>query len=133
MTRSEFDDIRAHLAAEETRAGDLLQLARTLLDDLEQVSMREATLRAYYLRLLTAARASVAADLAGDDDPLTFVRDELAKRGQLPADGESVGRILADAHTAAALVAALERAPMRTLRPHGRGPRCAGVSRTTPR
>ncbi|MDF5755626.1 hypothetical protein [Spongiactinospora sp. TRM90649] len=133
MTRSEFDDIRAHLTAEETRAGDLLQIAKSLLEDLEHAKMREATLRAYYLRLLTATRATVAAEAVGAPEPLTFVKDELAKRGQLPGDGETVSRILADAHTASLLIAGLERAPVRTLGPLSRARRCAGVSRTTPR
>ncbi|MCG5216572.1 hypothetical protein [Streptosporangium sp. KLBMP 9127] len=133
MARSEFDDIRAHLAAAEaTHAGDLLQVARTLLEDLEHARMREATLRAYYLRLLTAARATVAAEITGATEPTTFLKDELAKRGQLPAEGEEVHRILSDARTAAALVAALEQSPMRTLSPGGRVHRCAGVSRSTP-
>jgi len=132
MTRSEFDDIRAFIAAEATHAGDLLHVARTLLDDLEHASMREATLRAYYLRLLTAARATVAAEAAGDPEPLVFLKDELAKRGQLPKDGEEAHRILSDARTAAALVAALEDKPVRTLPPKGRR-RCTGVSRSLPR
>ncbi|GAA5086484.1 hypothetical protein HNP84_003520 [Thermocatellispora tengchongensis] len=132
MTRSEFDDIRAYIAAEATRAGDLVEVARTLLDDLEHARMREATLRAYYLRLLTAARATVAAEAAGAPEPLTFLKDELAKRGQMP-EGKQVNQILSDARTAEALVAALEQQPMRTLAPTGRGRRCAGVSRTLPR
>ncbi|MBG0833374.1 hypothetical protein HS041_37365 [Planomonospora sp. ID67723] len=133
MTRSEFDDIRAHIAAEADRPGDLLRVARSLLDDLEAARMREATLRSYYLRLLTAARATVAAETAGYPEPLAFLTDELAKRGQLPATGDEVNRILADAHTAAALLASLEQDPARTA---GNGPRvrrCLGTSRTLPR
>ncbi|GAA3442058.1 hypothetical protein [Planomonospora venezuelensis] len=133
MTRSEFDDIRAHIAAEADHPGDLLRVARSLLDDLEAARMREATLRAYYLRLLTAARATVAAETAGYPEPLTFLTDELAKRGQLPAGDDEVNRILADAHTAAALIACLEQTPARTA---GNGPRvrrCLGTSRTLPR
>ncbi|WP_449061471.1 hypothetical protein [Planomonospora algeriensis] len=110
MTRSEFDDIRAHIAAEADHHDDLLLLARSLLDDLEAARMREATLRSYYLRLLTAARATVAAEAAGHPAPLTFLTAELGERGQLPA-GEEVNRILADARTATALVAALEQPP----------------------
>ncbi len=49
--RSEFDDIRAHITAEARHAGDLLRIARELLDDLEQARMREASLRNYYLAL----------------------------------------------------------------------------------
>jgi hypothetical protein len=133
MTRSEFDDIRAYIAAEATHAGDLLQVARTLLDDLEHARMREATLRAYYLRLLTAARATVAAEATGSADPVGFVKEELGRRGQLPTDGEQVQRILSDARTATALIASLEQTPMRTTSPNGHGRRCAGVTRIFPR
>ncbi|GAA3110106.1 hypothetical protein [Nonomuraea salmonea] len=108
MTRSEFDDIRAFLADEATHADDLLRIARTLIDDLEHSRLREAVLRTHYLRLLTAARATVAADIVGSPDPLGFIRHELAQRGQLPEDGEAVYRILADARAAAALLACLE-------------------------
>ncbi|GLW07656.1 hypothetical protein Misp01_27860 [Microtetraspora sp. NBRC 13810] len=132
MTRSEFDDIRAYITAETTSASDLLEVARTLLDDLEEVRMREATLRAYYLRLLTAARATVAARGTGDPEPLTFLEAELAKRGQLPEAGEQAHRILSDARTAAEFVARLEKQPMRILTPRNR-PRCYGAGRTLPR
>lgn len=128
MTRSEFDDIRAFLNDEATHAGDLLRVARTLIDDLEHARMREAVLRTYYLRLLTAARATVAADSVAAPDPLAFVRHELAERGQLPADGEAVLRILSDARAASALLAYLEQAPP----PRRRGMRlrrCVGTGR----
>jgi hypothetical protein len=133
MTRSEFDDIRAHIDAEADHPGDLLRVARSLLNDLEDARMREATLRAYYLRLLTAARATVAAETAGYPEPLTFLTDELAKRGQLPAT-EEVNRILADAHTAAALLACLEQSPVAVATTSGpRSRRCGGTSRSLPR
>ncbi|MEU8266087.1 hypothetical protein AB0B89_02885 [Sphaerisporangium sp. NPDC049002] len=132
MTRSEFDDIRAHIAAEEGDSDDLLQIARTLLDDLEQARLREATLRTQYLGLLTAGRATVASDAVGDADPLTFLRHELDKRGQLPAGDEEVVRILADARMAEELLAHLEEAPPARLRTGGRMRRCAGVSRRLP-
>ncbi|WP_055480799.1 hypothetical protein [Sphaerimonospora mesophila] len=128
MTRSEFDDIRAHIAAEGRRpGGDLLQLAGELLDDLEQVRTREAMLRSYYLRLLTAARATVAAEAAGDPAPLTFLMHELAKHGQLPTE-EQVEHVLADAGRTQALMPSLDE-------PARRGPRqaagryCTGMSR----
>ncbi|MBB2913578.1 hypothetical protein FHS43_004882 [Streptosporangium becharense] len=136
MTRSEYDDIRAHIDAEADCPGDLLRVARSLLSDLEDARMREATLRAYYLRLLTAARATVAADTAGYPAPLTFLTEELAKRGQLPSTEDEVNRILADARTAAALLAALERNPRATTPAAGggvRARRCAGTSRSLPR
>ncbi|NUP00407.1 MAG: hypothetical protein HOW71_13360 [Nonomuraea sp.] len=135
MTRSEFDDIRAFLADPATHAGDLLSVARTLIDDLEHARMREAVLRTHYLRLLTAARATVAAETVGAPDPLAFLTHELAERGQLPEDGEAVQRILADARTAEALLACLEeqqqQPPARTRGLRIR--RCVGVHRTLPR
>ncbi|WP_188192379.1 hypothetical protein [Nonomuraea sp. SYSU D8015] len=133
MTRSEFDDIRAFLADEATHAGDLLRIARTLIDDLEHARMREAVLRTHYLRLLTAARATVAADVVNAPDPLAFVRHELAERGQLPEDGEAVQRILSDAHTAAALLAALEDGAPKQRARGMRLRRCVGKHRSLPR
>ncbi|MFC4532398.1 hypothetical protein [Sphaerisporangium dianthi] len=133
MTRSEFDDIRAHIAAEEGGSDDLLQIAGTLLDDLEQARLREATLRAHYLGLLTAARATVAADAIGDPDPLTFLRHELSKKGQLPTGEEEVLRILSDIRAAEALLAQLEQRPASRPRPSARMRRCAGAARRLPR
>ncbi|MFJ2029005.1 hypothetical protein [Streptosporangium sp. NPDC087985] len=133
MDSSEFDDIRAHIDAEADHPDDLLRVARSLLSDLEDARMREATLRTHYLRLLTAARATVAAETAGYPEPLTFLTDELAKQGQLPTAEDEVNRILSDAHTAAALLACLEQAPPVRI---GNGPRtrrCAGTSRSLPR
>ncbi|GAA0950565.1 hypothetical protein [Nonomuraea longicatena] len=128
MTRSEFDDIRAYVSDEATRADDLLRIARTLIDDLEHARLREAQLRTLYLRLLTAARATVAADAVDAPDPLAFVRHELAEHGQLPQDGEIVQRILSDARTAEALLACLEEKP--SSRPRGmRLRRCVGTGR----
>ncbi|MGW5158854.1 hypothetical protein ACWEPN_25550 [Nonomuraea wenchangensis] len=132
MTRSEFDDIRAFLADKGTSAGDLLRVAMTLIDDLEHAHTREAVQRSRYLQLLTAARASAAAELAGEPDPLSFVRDELARRGELPQDDEEVRRILSDARTAAALLACMESG-VNPVPPSTRGPRlrrCAGTRRT---
>ncbi|GAB1821418.1 hypothetical protein [Herbidospora sp. RD11066] len=132
--RSEFDDIRAHITAEAGHAGDLLRIARELLDDLEQARMREASLRNYYLALLTASRATVAAAAAGDAEPLTFLEHELAKNGQLPV-GEEAARVLADAKTAQALVAALDqpvREPRRMGPASSRLRRCVSVHRSLP-
>ncbi|MFI6176799.1 hypothetical protein ACIA8R_14820 [Nonomuraea sp. NPDC051191] len=138
MTRSEFDDIRAFLADPATHAGDLLRIARTLIEDLEHARVREAVLRTHYLRLLTAAQATVAADMVGAPDPLAFLTRELAERGQLPADEEDVQRILADARTAEALLACLheEQQPQQppVVRVRGmRLRRCVGAHRTLPR
>ncbi|MEU6780758.1 hypothetical protein ABZ912_16285 [Nonomuraea angiospora] len=131
MTRSEFDDIRAFLADEATHAGDLLRIARTLIDDLEHARTREAVLRTHYLRLLTAARATVAADIADAPDPMAFLKHELSERGQMPQDGEAVQRILADARTAALLLACLEESVPQ--RPRGmRLRRCVSTRRTLP-
>ena len=128
MTRSEFDDIRAHIAAED-RPDELLLLATDLLDDLERVRTREALLRSLYLGLLTAARAAVAARAAGHPEPLVFLVHELAKHGQLPEDGQAE-RILADATSAQELMAAAvdDPCPRRHQRP-GRPRHCGGVSR----
>ncbi|GII97477.1 hypothetical protein [Sinosporangium siamense] len=130
MTRSEFDDIRAYIAAEADHAGDLLRVARNLLDDLEHARKREASLRTHYLRLLTAARAAIAAQMAGDDEPLTFIQHELSVNGQLPLAGEGVHQILSDAKGTTAMVTGLESTPMRVTGPRLR--RCAGASRTLP-
>jgi hypothetical protein len=132
MTRSEFDDIRAFLADEATHAGDLLHIARTLIDDLEHARMSEAVLRTHYLRLLTAARATVAADRVGAPEPMGYIKHELAERGQLPEDGEAAQRVLSDAQAAAALLACLEgdtspRPRRMRLR------RCVGTGRSLPR
>lgn len=133
MTRSEFDDIRAFITATETRPAEVLRLSRTLLDDLEHARMRETTLRTYYLRLLTAARATVAAEASGAPDPLTFLRDELAKWGQLPRDGEEVHRVLSDARATAALAAGVEKTSIPAISASRRGHRRVRVSRTVQR
>ncbi|MCK2212971.1 hypothetical protein MF672_004035 [Actinomadura sp. ATCC 31491] len=131
MTRSEFDDIRAFLADEATSAGDLLRVAGTLIDDLEHAHTREAVLRTAYLRLLTAARASAAAELAGMADPLSFVRDELGRQGQLPESGEEAVSVLEDVRTAAALRACLESGGAVPQSPSGpRLRRCVGARRS---
>jgi hypothetical protein len=54
-----------------------------------------ALVRADYARLLTAARACVAAERDGLNDPLIFVRELLAERGQLPLPDLSVPQLLA--------------------------------------
>ncbi|MBX6384550.1 MAG: hypothetical protein IRZ07_16540 [Microbispora sp.] len=125
--RSEFDDIRAHITAEPPRPGDLLELAHSLLDDLEQVRTRETVLRSRYLALLTAARATVAADITGHPAPLTFLRRELAEQGQLP-DAEQAQHILSDTMPAQAMLARAEEPAPRRPRT-ARGLHCGGVSR----
>ncbi|MFD0884068.1 hypothetical protein ACFQ08_05800 [Streptosporangium algeriense] len=134
MTRSEFDDIRAHIDAEADHPGDLLRVARSLLSDLEDARMREAMLRAEHLRLLTAARATAAAEAAGCPDSLSYITEELARQGQLPVTEAEVDQILRDVRTATTLLARLEQVPAPVTT--GGGPRvrrCAGTSRTLPR
>lgn len=132
MTRSEFDDIRAFLADGATDAGDLLRIARLLVDDLEYARTREAVLRTHYLRLLTAARATMASEYTGAPDPLAFLRHELSEHGQLPEPGATAQRILADARAAAALLACLEKRPAKARTRGLRLRRCIGPARTTP-
>lgn len=126
--RSEFDDIRAHITAEPPRPSELLELAHSLLDDLEQLRTREAILRSHYLALLTAARATLAADATGHPAALTFLQHELAEHGQLP-DGEQAQRILSDAVAAQSMLAHLDEPEPRRSRA-ARGPICGGVSRS---
>jgi hypothetical protein len=40
-----------------------------------------------YANLLAAARSALTADRDGEPDPLWYIRDELAERGQLPQSG----------------------------------------------
>jgi len=66
---------------------------------------RLALLRAEYARLVTAARASVAAARAGAADPLVYVEAELARQCGLPPQGATVLAVLADAGAAMTLAA----------------------------
>jgi hypothetical protein len=59
-----------------------------------QLVTRLGLLRAEYGRLLTAARAAVAAAGAGEDFPLAYLAAELARQGQLPAVGVSSREVL---------------------------------------
>ena len=71
-----------------------------------------ALLKAEYARLVTAARASVAAARTGTADPLIYVEAELARHCGLPAQGASVPVVLADACTAM-MLAGKPREPVR--------------------
>jgi len=51
--------------------------------------------RAQYADLLAAARATVAAARDGEADPLYYIRDELAARGQLPPRHMHAAELLA--------------------------------------
>jgi hypothetical protein len=70
----------------------------------EGAEARLALLRAEYARLVTAARASIAAARAGVPDPLVYLEVELARHCGLPPDDATVPAVLADA--AAAMVLA---------------------------
>src|SRR2546428_9476005 len=59
---------------------------------------RLALLRAEYARLVTAARASVAAAWAGSSDPLVYVEAELVRHCGLPPQDATVPAVLADAN-----------------------------------
>ncbi|RJL22482.1 hypothetical protein D5H75_35220 [Bailinhaonella thermotolerans] len=107
MSRSEIDLIRVRAAAVDTSGADvaaLLDDVAALVGELEAARLRECTMRANYLALLTAARATAAAEMRGEPVPMTFLTHELARHGQLPRDGEDARRVLADARTASALV-----------------------------
>lgn len=69
----------------------------------EAAEARLALLRAEYARLVTAARATVAAACAGLDEPLVFLEAELARQGGLPSRESAVLTVLADTRTAMAL------------------------------
>jgi len=66
-----------------------------LVNDDEEARHRLDLLHAEHRELLTASRAAVAAARDGAEDPLIFVRDVLAKRGQLPPAGMRPPQILA--------------------------------------
>ncbi len=74
--------------AEEARTPVTLWLAvadvPVLLAEVHRGRSLLALVRAEYADLLAAARATLAADRDGETDPLYYLRDELAARGQLP-------------------------------------------------
>jgi hypothetical protein len=74
-----------------------------VLAELDAVRSRLAIARAEYAGLLAEVRAAAAAELAGDADPLGWVRDRLSGRGQLPPPGAVPVQVVADAATALAL------------------------------
>lgn len=59
------------------------------------LALKLADLEVRYANLLAAARATVAADHDNEDEPLSYIRDELDAHGQLPADGMHPAEILA--------------------------------------
>jgi hypothetical protein len=68
-----------------------------------EAEARLALLPAEYARLVTAARASVAAARAGGADPLVYVEAELARHCGLPPQDATVLAVLADVGTAMVL------------------------------
>lgn len=106
MSRQQVADLRedaqaAHLISD---ADELAAIVATLLGELDGARQREQIVRGEYGALLTAARATIAADAGGEAAPLTYLRWELARHGQLPAGQVSPVRVLADAVTTQALV-----------------------------
>ena len=72
---------------------DIWQYIDTALADAPMLSAEVTRLRAELdhtrldrANLLAAARATISAYLDGESDPLCYLRDELAVRGQLPAN-----------------------------------------------
>jgi hypothetical protein len=57
-----------------------------LSDEITRLRDELADTRLDRANLLAAARAVITAHLDGEPDPLSYLRDELAARGQLPAD-----------------------------------------------
>lgn len=48
-----------------------------------------------YMELLEACRAGVAAQRAGETDPMGYIRDVLERHGQLPPNGMTPAQCLA--------------------------------------
>ena len=61
----------------------------TLSAEITRLHAELADTRLDRANLLAAARAVVGAHLDGEPDPLSYLRDELAARGQLPNDPRS--------------------------------------------
>ncbi|MBB5085059.1 hypothetical protein [Nonomuraea endophytica] len=106
MSRARFDGLREHAQAALLvhEAAELAGIVDELLAEVASSRVRESLTRADYIALLAAARATIAADGCGEAAPLTFVRWELERHGQLPADGVTAARVLADAAATRALL-----------------------------
>lgn len=114
MSRQQVADLREHALAARliSDADELAAIVAILLGELDGARQREQIVRGEYGALLTAARATIAADQSGEAAPLTHLRWELARHGQLPTGQTSPVRVLADAATTQALVEHLtEHAP----------------------
>ncbi|HSV67561.1 MAG TPA: hypothetical protein VLJ59_16860 [Mycobacteriales bacterium] len=85
----DLEEVRAHhRTATAARTPVALWIAAAdvpvLLAEIDRVRTLHALTRAHYADLLAAARATLAAHRDGEADPLFYLRDELAARGQLP-------------------------------------------------
>jgi len=104
MTRPVLDteEVRTrYRAAIQTRTPAALWAALAdvpaLLAEIDRLHGQHALTRVRYVNLLAAARATLAADRDGEDDPLFYVHDELAEHGQLPPAHRSPAELLAHA------------------------------------
>lgn len=61
----------------------------TLIAELNRLRAELAAVRRDRANLLAAARATISAQYDGEPDPLSYLRDELDARGQLPPDARS--------------------------------------------
>ncbi|MEV4161443.1 hypothetical protein [Nonomuraea dietziae] len=106
MSSEHLQQLREHAQAAHLLhdADELAAVVTELAAEVQAGRVREGLLRSDYGALLTAARASIAAEQCGEAAPLTFLRWELARHGQLPADHTSARRVLADASATLALV-----------------------------
>ncbi|MFI6325094.1 hypothetical protein ACIBG8_46790 [Nonomuraea sp. NPDC050556] len=106
MPRQQVADLREHAQAAHliSDADELATIVTTLLSELDGARQREQIVRGEYGALLTAARATIAADQSSEAEPLTHLRWELARHGQLPTGQTSPMRVLADAATTQTLV-----------------------------
>jgi hypothetical protein len=98
MTNTELHAIRVRLAGEASiTVAELRQVALNLLDEVARDRIREQLLRTDYVELLEAARAAVSAAHHHACDPVTFMEDELARKGLLPPPEMTPVQALADA------------------------------------
>ncbi|GIH89915.1 hypothetical protein Psi01_05450 [Planobispora siamensis] len=106
MSRRCIDALRTHAQAAYLidDAGELAGIVTELVAELQGSRIREGLIRSEYLALLTAARATIAAERCHQAAPLTFLHWELERHGQLPGDHDTATRVLADAKAAQILM-----------------------------
>lgn len=85
----DLDAVRTHLQdAHARRIPVALWIAiadvPVLLSEIDRLRTLLALVRGQYANLLAAARATLAAERDGEDEPLAYLRDELDAYGQLP-------------------------------------------------